>query len=100
MAEGGGGTGWRDSYRPARLFVIDARIVLLILPTVVHLRWYTILPTLAVAAVLYYFEKRREMLVPGAVRMVRWWMAGDDRPPGPPHKRRGTLDLSMPRTWV
>ena len=84
---------WRDSYRPARLSIIDARIVLLILPTMVHLRWYTVTVTVIVAAALYYFERRREMLVPGALRMMRFWIAGDIRPARPRTKRRPMLDF-------
>lgn len=83
---------WRDTYRPARLFKIDARIILMIIPTLVHLRWYTLLPTVVAAIILFYFEKKREMLVPGAIRMVRHWIAGDVRPAKPRLKYRTRID--------
>ena len=70
---------WRDTYRPARFFVIDGRILFLIIPMLIHVRWYTVGPTVVVAAVLFYFEKRRDMDVPSAVRMARSWLAGPIR---------------------
>jgi hypothetical protein len=83
---------WRDTYRPARFFVIDGRILFLIIPMLIHVRWYTVGPTVVVAAVLFYFEKRRDMDVPSAVRMARSWLAGPIRRGQYPGKIRYPVD--------
>ena len=70
---------WRDSFKPARLSIIDGRVLFMILPTLVHIRLKTILPTLVVAGILFYFEKFRDMDVVSAARMVRSWFAGPVR---------------------
>jgi len=88
------GIGWRDTFRPARFFMIDARVLFIILPTILHFRWYTIMATVLVAGVLYFFEKRQEMQVPGALRMLRWWFIGHDRPARPRLKRRWMIDYA------
>lgn len=86
------GLNWRDTYRPARFFILDARLLFVLIPTLLHLRWYTIALTLVLAGLLYFFEKRQEMQIAGAIRMVRWWMTGESRPAAPRFKRRRMID--------
>lgn len=86
---------WRDSYRPARLWIFNAWLAPLILLTLFPLfwpRWISIVATLAVGAFLYYFEKRRGMDVASALRLVRSWAAGNARPARSGPKRRFRID--------
>ena len=83
---------WRDTYRPARFFLVDARILFLVLPMLLHLRWYTVAPTIGAVAFLYYFEKRRDMDVPSSLRMLRSWLCGPLRPARARAKIRRPVD--------
>lgn len=83
---------WRDTYRPARFVVLDGRIALVLLPTLMHFRWYTVALTAAVAAFLYYFERRREMDVASSLRWIRSKLCGRIRYPRAMHKIRRPID--------
>lgn len=71
---------WRDSYKPARFFVLDARILFLAVPTLIHIRFYTVIPTIIVGGVLWFVEKRLEMDIASAIRGVRSMIVGTKRP--------------------
>lgn len=71
---------WRDTYRRPKFWIIDARIALLILPTLFHLRWWTITLVLSVAAILYIAEIRLGLSPEGALRAFRRILAGPIRP--------------------
>jgi intracellular multiplication protein IcmT len=71
---------WRDSYKPARFFVLDARIILILLPTLIHIRLYTVIPTILIGIVLWYVEKRLEMDISSAARGLRSFLVGEKRP--------------------
>jgi hypothetical protein len=86
------GINWRDTYRPSRFFIVDGRISLLVLPMIIHVKWWTVAPTVLVAVTLWYFEKRRDMDVAAAYRMVRTWLCGAHRPAKAPAKRRFRVD--------
>ena len=83
---------WRESYKPARLLIMDARVTALVLLAMLHVRWYTVGPLVLICAVLWFIEKRLEMDVPSALRAIRSWMAGAQRPARPEQKRRGRVD--------
>lgn len=88
---------WRDTYRPARFVKIDARISFLILPTMLYFRWYTVVPTLLAAVILYWLEKRLNMDVPSALRAIRSYIAGPYRIARPGWKALKFVDFE--RRW-
>ena len=67
---------WRESYKPARFIVLDARILFILIPTLLWIRWYTVIPLVVVAITLFIVERRLEMSVPSALRLVRSSVAG------------------------
>lgn len=81
---------WRDTYRHPRLFIFDARLAFLVLPTLLHVRTYTVALTVCAAILLYYFEKRRSMDVASSLRMIRALAAGTQRP------TRGRMKIRLP----
>jgi hypothetical protein len=83
---------WRDTYKPARLFIIDARLLFILLPTLLWVRYYTVLPLLAVIILLFYVERRLEMSIPSALRLVRSTLAGPIRPARSASKLRQLID--------
>lgn len=91
---------WRNTYRPARFFFLDVRVGVIILASLIHLRWYTF--TLDVIAIaLGWYVERIGLGFAGAVRAFREYFAGAYRPALPKHKIRGLVDYS-PRqmAWV
>jgi hypothetical protein len=83
---------WRDTYKPARLFVLDARLLFVLLPTLLWVRIYTIVPLLLAAGLLFYVERRLEMSVPSALRAMRSMIAGHRRPALNASKLRYPID--------
>lgn len=91
---------WRDTYRPARFWVFNAWLAPMILLSLFPLfwpRWLSIGLTVATGAFLYYFEKRRGMDVSSAVRLIRSWVAGSERPARSRPKQRMRIDYGRHR---
>ncbi len=68
-------THWRDSARVPRLFVVDARVALLLALTLFHPRWWTLISTLVVMVIfgiLEYFK----LTIPVALRLGRGYISG------------------------
>lgn len=82
----------RNTYENPRIFMIDARILVLFLVCIVHARWYTLGPTVLATLLLVFFEVRLNMAVPSAMRWVRSWLAGSARPNRPPNRRMKSVD--------
>lgn len=83
---------WRDSFKPARLTVLDARLLFVLIPTLLWIRWYTVIPLIIAAAILYLVERRMEMSVPSALRALRSILAGRIRKARPSTKVRHLVD--------
>ncbi len=66
---------WRDSVRPARFFIIDARSALPFLVFLMHIRWWTFWVFLAIAIFFAILERLGfTMAVFG--RVLRSFLAG------------------------
>lgn len=66
---------WRNTWKPARFFVMDARSALPLLPTMLHIRLWTLLVSAAVILLFWWLE-RQGLTFPSAVRAARSWFAG------------------------
>ena len=66
---------WRDSMRPVRFFVFDARLLFLFAPWLFHPSWPTTAALLAAIAALRVAEARGYRLAT-AIRAVRARLAG------------------------
>lgn len=75
---------WRDSVRPARFFIIDARSALAFLLFLVHIRWWTFWTFLAVTIffailerlgfTMIVFSRLLRTLLAGSRKLCRpWW---------------------------
>ena len=85
-------TAWRDTYRYPKFFMIDARIFFLILPSLLYIRPITMIIMGTCVAIMFYFERWRDMDVYSSLRMVRAWFAGSRRPGIRYLKRRQRVD--------
>lgn len=83
---------WRNTYRPARFFFLDVRVGVVILASLIHVRFWTL--TLdVIVIILGWWVERIGLGFMGAVRAVREQMAGRIRPALPPHKVRRKVDF-------
>lgn len=84
---------WRETYKPARFFILDARAGVPILFTLLHVRIWTVVLTFLIV-IMFVVLERRGLSVPSAIRAFRAWVIGDDRPPKGAHKIRSMIDHS------
>ncbi len=70
---------WRNSMRPVRFFNLDARASLTFLVFLFYIRLHSFIITLAITMVFYYCE-RKGLTFPAALRTLRVWLIGRDRP--------------------
>lgn len=82
---------WRYTFKPARFFMLDARVSVAILIFILHIRLWTFLVVLGVIAIFYWVE-RFGYDFPSAIRAARLYFAGRIRPPLPAMKTRDAVD--------
>ncbi len=87
---------FRNTYRPARFFFMDVRVGVIVLASMMHVRFYTISIDLIAIGIAWYVE-RLGMTLPGAVRALRAWVAGPYRPAQNAHKIRHKADFEYDR---
>ncbi len=70
---------WRDSMRTIRFLSFDGRVAFLIPVWLLYLRWSTIIISFIVFYVFRFFENRG-LSFPAAIRALRSWLVGRERP--------------------
>lgn len=70
---------WRNTQKPARFFVLDARVFAAIFLFLVHARLWTFILALIVMLVFWIFE-RFGLTFESALRAFRRWILGYRRP--------------------
>ncbi len=83
---------WRASQKVARFFFMDARIALLLLFTLLHIRIWTLILTVIVMAMFVFFENRGYTFE-SSLRALRKWFLGRKRPATTRVLRRHWRDL-------
>ncbi len=70
---------WRNSQKIARFFVFDARVFFLLLAFMFHIAYWTL--ALAITAIIFFYILERVGLTfESALRAIRAWILGQDRP--------------------
>jgi intracellular multiplication protein IcmT len=83
---------WRNTQKPARFFVFDARSAVAIFIFMVHIRLWTL--ALAVITILiFWVMERRGLTFEAALRAFRVWILGRRRPGTLREKRRRWVDF-------
>lgn len=72
-------THWRNSMKPARFFMLDARAAWPVLVMLLHMRIYTMIFALFVMAAFYLLEQRGLSFF-SALRAFRVWIVTKKRP--------------------
>lgn len=70
---------WRNTQKPARFFVLDARAFIAVLIFLLHARLWTFFLTIAIM-ILFWFLERRGLTFEASLRGFRSWILGRHRP--------------------
>lgn len=70
---------WRDTMRPARFFMFDARAALMVMFVLIHPRTSTLI-LFVVVMFLFYILERMGLTFEAALRKMRAWLCGNNRP--------------------
>lgn len=70
---------WRNSMRPVRFLAFDGRAALPLPLLLLHARWSTLILTI-VTLLIFRFLEQRGLTFPAALRNLRSWLVGQDRP--------------------
>ena len=83
---------WRNTQRPVRFFMLDARAFLAIALFLVHARlWTFVLAILAMVA--FWFLERRGLTFESSLRAFRCWILGKRRPANHRQSTRRWIDF-------
>jgi len=74
----GGSVFWRETMKPAKFLIFDGRVVLVLLPTFIHLRIWTLSIALITMMVFWWFD-RKGISASSIVRFVRARFIGNKR---------------------
>ena len=83
---------WRDNQRPARFFMFDARSAMILMLVMLYPRQSTLIAFFFVM-VFFYILERVGLTFDSALRRMRFWLAGNDRPAVIWTKKRRFIDL-------
>jgi intracellular multiplication protein IcmT len=83
---------WRNTQKPARFFMFDARAFFAILLCLVHARLWTFMLALFVILAFAALE-RRGLTFDAALRALRSWITGAKRPANHRRARRRWTDF-------
>lgn len=82
---------WRNTMKPVRFFMFDARAGLFVLLLLVHARLWTLYLLITVLVVFNLLE-RKGLSFSAALRGLRLWLTGPYRPGWVKSRRRKLLD--------
>ena len=82
---------WRNTMRPVRFFNLDARAALPFASLLVYARESTLILTIVITIIFYLFE-RRGLTFPAALRAMRVFIIGRDRPGWVTYRHRRLKD--------
>lgn len=70
---------WRDTMRTIRFLGFDARVAFLIPVWLLYLRWSTLILSFLIFYIFKFLENKG-LTFPAAIRALRCWVIGRDRP--------------------
>lgn len=82
---------WRNSMRPVRFFNLDARAAMPFFILLVYFRPITLFLTIVITLIFSYLEKKG-LTFPAALRALRVWIIGQDRPGWVSFRHRRLVD--------
>jgi len=70
---------WRNTQKPVRFFMLDARAFLAVLLFLLHMRMWTFVMAIVIMVLFMIFE-RRGLTFAASLRALRCWILGERRP--------------------
>jgi len=70
---------WRNSMRPVRFFMMDARAAIAFFLFLMHMRVWTLVTAVVVMTIFWILE-RKGLTFDAAMRALRSWFLGGNRP--------------------
>jgi intracellular multiplication protein IcmT len=83
---------WRNTQKQARFFALDARAFAAVFLFLIHARLWTFVLAIVVMIVFWILE-RRGLTFDAALRALRSWILGRNRPATLKTKRRSWIDF-------
>lgn len=84
---------WRETMKPAKFLIFDGRVVLVLLPTFIHMRIWTLSIAMITMMVFWYFD-RKGISASSIVRFVRARFIGKKRSARGVYEERSAIDFS------
>lgn len=85
---------WRETQRPARLMIFDARLMIFVAIFVMHIKLWTF-TVLVIAIALFWFLERKGLSMPNAFRRMRALAVGAYRAARPYRAERRRVDYEF-----
>ena len=85
---------WRETMRPAKFLIFDSRVVLAILPVLVHMRLWTLSLAVISMFVFWWFD-RKGVPADSILRFLRSWMIGKKRSARGLFEERTAIDFGF-----
>ena len=70
---------WRNTMKPVRFFMLDARVAIFFMLFIFHMRIWTF-ATFVVVGLFFWFLEKRGLMFTAAMRTFRTWILGRRRP--------------------
>lgn len=70
---------WRNNMRPVRFYMLDARAIIPYLALLVYARPSTLILAI-ISTTIFYIMERKGLTFPSALRAIRLWVIGRERP--------------------
>ncbi len=84
---------WRETMKPAKFLIFDGRVVLVLLPTFIHLRIWTLSIAMITMMAFWYFD-RKGISASSIVRFMRARFIGHKRTARGAFEERTAVDFS------
>jgi len=84
---------WRETMKPAKFLIFDGRVVLVLLPTFIHMRIWTLSIAMLTMMVFWYFD-RKGISASSIVRFMRARFIGKKRTARGVFEERTAVDFS------
>jgi intracellular multiplication protein IcmT len=83
---------WRNSMKPVRFFALDARVAIFFMLFIVHMRTFTF-GLFWFMCFLFWMLERKGLTFDAALRSLRTWILGANRPGLLWHRKRRMVDF-------
>jgi len=85
---------WRESMKPAKFLIFDGRVVLVLVPAFMHLRFWTLLLSMAAMAMFWWFD-RKGVSADSIMRFLRARIIGPKRTARGVFEERTAVDFGF-----